>query len=63
MFSLICVWINGWVNNRGAGDLSCYRAHYDITVMNDIETGITQSLHIKGEYKDVLPAWEISLWR
>ena len=20
MFSLICVWINGWVNNRGAGD-------------------------------------------
>ena len=21
MFSLICVWINGWVNNREAGDL------------------------------------------
>ena len=21
MFSLICVWINGWVNNRAAGDL------------------------------------------
>ena len=20
MFSLICAWINGWVNNRGAGD-------------------------------------------
>ena len=33
MFSLICVWINGWVNNREAGDLRRYRAHYDPTVM------------------------------
>ena len=33
MFSLICVWINGWVNNREAGDLRRYRAHYDVTVM------------------------------
>ena len=30
---LICVWINGWVNNREAGDLIRYRAHYDVTVM------------------------------
>ena len=33
MFSLICVWINGWVNNPEAGDLRRYRAHYDVTVM------------------------------
>ena len=33
MFSLICVWINGWVNNSEAGDLRRYRAHYDVTVM------------------------------
>ena len=33
VFSLICVWINGWVNNREAGDLRRYRAHYDVTVM------------------------------
>ena len=33
MFSLICVWINGWVNTREAGDLRGYRAHYDVTVM------------------------------
>ena len=33
MFSLICVWINGWVNNRKVGDLTRYRAHYDVTVM------------------------------
>ena len=29
IFSLICVWINGWVNNHEAGDLRRYRAHYD----------------------------------
>ena len=33
MFSLICVWINGWVNNREAGDLRHHRAHYDVIVM------------------------------
>ena len=32
MFSLICVWINGWVNNREAGDLRRYRGHYDVIV-------------------------------
>ena len=33
MFSLIYVWINGWVNNREAGDLRCYHGHYDVIVM------------------------------
>ena len=32
-FSLICVWINGWVNNREAGYLRRYPAHYDVIVM------------------------------
>ena len=27
IFSLICLWINGWVNNREAGDLKRHRAH------------------------------------
>ena len=36
MFSLICVWINGWVNYREAGDLRRYRAHYDVIVMQDV---------------------------
>ena len=35
MFSLICVWINGWVNNSEAGDLRRHRGHYDVNVMND----------------------------
>ena len=33
MFSLICAWINDWVNNRGAGDLRRHRVHYDVIVM------------------------------
>ena len=33
MFSLICASINGWVNNRGAGDLRRHRAHYNVIVM------------------------------
>ena len=33
MFSLICTWINGWVNNGEAGDLRRHRDHYDVTVM------------------------------
>ena len=33
VFSLICTWINGWVNNRGAGDLRPHRTHYDGVVM------------------------------
>ena len=33
MFSLFYVWMTGWVNNREAGDLRRYRAHYDMTVV------------------------------
>ena len=33
MFSLIWDWMNGWVNNREAGDLRRHRAHYDVTIM------------------------------
>ena len=34
MFSLICTWTSGWVNNRNACDLRRHRIHYDVTVMN-----------------------------
>ena len=33
MFSLICAWINGWVNNRKAGDFRRHRTHYYVSVM------------------------------
>ena len=37
MFSLICAWINSWVNNRYAVDLRRHSAHYDVTVMIILE--------------------------
>ena len=33
VFSLICVWTNGWANNRDAGDMRRHRAHSDVTVI------------------------------
>ena len=33
MFSFICAWINGRVNNREAGDLRRHQAHCDVIVM------------------------------
>ena len=33
VFSFICARINGWVNNRKAGDLRRHRGHYDVNVM------------------------------
>ena len=43
MFSLICVCINGWINNREAGDLRRYRAHYDVTGMNSLHCNVIRS--------------------
>ena len=34
LFSLICVWTNGWANHRDTSNLRCHRAHYDVIVMN-----------------------------
>ena len=38
IFSLICPWINGWVNNGEAGDLRRHHAHYAATVIKMILT-------------------------
>ena len=32
VFSLICAWINGWINNREADDSRHHRSHYDVSV-------------------------------
>ena len=47
MCSLICVWINSWVNNREAGDLRRYRAHYDVTVMFNWYTRLNFQLSVR----------------
>ena len=36
-FSLICVWINGWVNNHEAGDLRRHRTHHSVIVMHTVQ--------------------------
>ena len=33
MSSLICAWINGWVNTRNAGYLRRHHAHYDVILV------------------------------
>ena len=43
MFSLICARINGWVNNREAGDLRRHGAHHDVTVMRSSNESIMTS--------------------
>ena len=47
IFSLICVWTNGWANHRDAGDLRRHRAHYDVTVMYWHNAGGSASLPVK----------------
>ena len=47
MFSLIYAWINGWVNNREAGDLRRHRAHYDAIVMNNFNVFATKMTLLK----------------
>ena len=34
--SVSCAWTNGRASNRDTGDLRCHRAHYDVTVMQDV---------------------------
>ena len=41
IFSYICVWTNGWANNRDAGDLRCHRANHDVTVIAWLTFGHT----------------------
>ena len=46
MFSLICAWINGWVNNDEAGALRRHSARYDVTVIYAKDRVITYILCI-----------------
>ena len=53
MFSLICAWINGWVNNREAGYLRRHHTHYDVTVMSLRERTVQRVLYwCKHDQKD-----------
>ena len=50
MFSLILAWINGWANNREAGDLRRHRAHYDVAVMWRIANSTPIHPHMQVAY-------------
>ena len=54
MFSLICTWTNGWINNRDADDLRRHRAHYDVTEMYTTilfrSTGSTENLNCTNQH-------------
>ena len=45
VFSLICAWINGWVNNRETGDLGRHQTHCDVTVMTLYTFKTTSRMH------------------
>ena len=46
MFSLICIWIKGWVNKHEAGDLRRYCVHYDVIVMQRVDANFVMTVCI-----------------
>ena len=60
IFSLICTWINGWVNNREAGDLRRHRAHYDVSVMTRYHMGVLWGWSVmKGNIPLTWLPWDV----
>ena len=57
MFSLICAWANGSVNNRDARDLRRHRAHYDVIVMK-----LWKWWERRG-FRDQHVFWEICIYK
>ena len=63
LFSLICVWKNGWVNNRDTDDLRRHRAHYDVTVMSRCccNMGYPPDIHLKFKWGETCLS-SINFW-
>ena len=57
MFSLISAWINDWINNREAGDLRRYRAHYDVIVT--IQWNVSQNTALSIRMKMSSAKWKL----
>ena len=57
MFSLIGVWITGWVNNPEAGDLRRHRAHYDVTVMRKSNNGTIPNVPVPQFTRRLIKTW------
>ena len=54
-FSLICVWTNYWTKNGEAGDLSRYRAQYDVIVMPSANRSDAWPLNLRNKNKTAMP--------
>ena len=52
----ICAWINGWVNNREAGDLRRHRAHYDVIIM-EIFDPCYSDVHCPVKFLSTVDKW------
>ena len=52
MFSLICAWMNDWVNNGEAGDFRRHCAHYDVIVMK-----LSYQISSPGAYSQSMYSW------
>ena len=61
MFSLICVWMNGWVNIREAGDLRRHRGHYNVNVMLIAATGLVVILKLDSSRR-LISLCGIEMW-
>ena len=51
MFSLICAWTKGKMNNRDADNLRCHRAYYDVTVVTTFQK--RANIRYRGEWKQI----------
>ena len=65
MFSLICARINGWVNNREAGDLIRHPAHCDVMHMFSYilpKWGCRALVCVVLNVHIILALWEVTDW-
>ena len=60
VFSLICAWINDWVNNHEAGDLRRYRAQSDIIVVE--HSRYIKCIDSVHDGVSFLEEWTIRFW-
>ena len=60
MFTLICARTNSWVNNREAGDLRRYRAHYDVIVMARVILQLVK--FISTWWRHIIRLWHHIIW-
>ena len=57
-FSLICAWINGWVNNCKAGDFRRHRPHYDVILMIRIQYELINAIATKQNTTKQCAYWK-----